>query len=326
MQKHILHGPMTWEVTPRNVWKDIANLRTKRLHNYSMDDHQSKEENESVGDLWGTIWNHVGHMDVTSWSRCTNISVRSCIPLGCTDLVESLISASIVKQLLGSGDMSRGPHHLVLWLGKLGKKLPIGRQESRAVKQSLYTVSGWSPIQRWRIGNCWRIIKQFSNCPEMLALRARIGRPDIVHGLHYLARAVIKWNKVRAKRLARKSSHNHFATGCRIGFISGCPLCRWSDLKDSEPPSGGMLCIFGSHTFVPHSCTEAEIILIDAGPRLEGINLWDIATDVLGLPAGVIPCTTSNPERRNLWWRTRGWQTVLIMQVQTPANGSLCLL
>ena len=82
MQKHFLHGLMTWEVTPRNVWKDIANLRTKRLHNYSMDDHQCKEENESVGDLWGTIWNHVGHMDVTSWSRWTSISVRSCILWG----------------------------------------------------------------------------------------------------------------------------------------------------------------------------------------------------------------------------------------------------
>ena len=41
----------------RNVWKDIANFRIKRLDNYKvatpcMDDHQFKEEkNESVGKL-----------------------------------------------------------------------------------------------------------------------------------------------------------------------------------------------------------------------------------------------------------------------------------
>ena len=35
MQKHDLLGPMTWKVTQRNVWKDIANLRIKRLNNYT---------------------------------------------------------------------------------------------------------------------------------------------------------------------------------------------------------------------------------------------------------------------------------------------------
>ena len=28
-------GPMTWKITQRNVWKDIANLRIKRLINYT---------------------------------------------------------------------------------------------------------------------------------------------------------------------------------------------------------------------------------------------------------------------------------------------------
>ena len=56
-EKTTYFGPTTWKVTPRIVWKDIANLQIKRLINCTdrvatpcMDDHQVKEEeNESVG-------------------------------------------------------------------------------------------------------------------------------------------------------------------------------------------------------------------------------------------------------------------------------------
>ena len=68
------------------------------------------------------------------------------------------------------------------------------------------------------------------------------------------------------------------------------------DLEDSKSTSGGTLCIFGSHTFVPiswmckkqtpvsHSSTESEIML-DAGLRLDGLpalELWDLIVSVLG--------------------------------------------
>ena len=64
-----------------------------------------------------------------------------------------------------------------------------------------------------------------------------------------------------------------------------------SDLEDSKSTSGGLSCIFGSHTFVPrswmckkqtsvsHSLTEAEIISLDAGLRVDGIpalDLWNL--------------------------------------------------
>ena len=29
-------GPMTWKVTQRNVWKEIANLHIKRVNNYTI--------------------------------------------------------------------------------------------------------------------------------------------------------------------------------------------------------------------------------------------------------------------------------------------------
>ena len=69
------------------------------------------------------------------------------------------------------------------------------------------------------------------------------------------------------------------------------------DLEDSKSTSGGTLCIFGSHTFVPiswmckkqtsvsHSSTESEIISLDTGLRLDGLptlELWDLIVSVLG--------------------------------------------
>ena len=69
------------------------------------------------------------------------------------------------------------------------------------------------------------------------------------------------------------------------------------DVEDSKSTSGGTLCVFGSHTFVPiswmckkqtsvsHSSTESEIISLDAGLRMDGIlplDLWDLIVAVLG--------------------------------------------
>ena len=69
------------------------------------------------------------------------------------------------------------------------------------------------------------------------------------------------------------------------------------DLEDSKSTSGGTLCVFGSHTFVPkswmckkqtlvsHSSTESEISSLDTGLRLDGLlalELWDLIVSVLG--------------------------------------------
>ena len=62
------------------------------------------------------------------------------------------------------------------------------------------------------------------------------------------------------------------------------------DLTDSKSTTGAMLCLMGPQTFVPltwlckkhtavsHSSSEAEVIALDAGVRLEGIpalTFWD---------------------------------------------------
>ena len=84
-------------------------------------------------------------------------------------------------------------------------------------------------------------------------------------------------------------------TFCRLGLSQDSDFGR--DLEDSKSTSGGTLCIFGSHTFVPiswmckkqtsvsHSSTESEIISLDAGLRLDGLpalDLWDLIVAVLG--------------------------------------------
>ena len=80
------------------------------------------------------------------------------------------------------------------------------------------------------------------------------------------------------------------------------------DLQDSKSTSGGTLCVFGSHTFVPvswmckkqtsvsHSSTESEIISLDAGLRLDGIpalDFWGLIVFVLGNTIQ----TSERPER-----------------------------
>ena len=84
------------------------------------------------------------------------------------------------------------------------------------------------------------------------------------------------------------------AQQCRLGLFQDSDFT--GDLEDSKSTSGGMLCIFRIHTFVPmswmckkqtsvsHSSTQAEIISLDAGLRMDGIpalDLWDLVIEVL---------------------------------------------
>ena len=84
------------------------------------------------------------------------------------------------------------------------------------------------------------------------------------------------------------------ARQCRLGLFQDSDFA--GDLEDSRSTSGGILCIFGSHTFVPiswmckqqtaisHSSTESEINSLDAGLRMDGIpalDLWDLIVTIL---------------------------------------------
>ena len=94
---------------------------------------------------------------------------------------------------------------------------------------------------------------------------ARIGRPDILWSVNELARSITKWTKACDKRLNRLISYIHHtceykrychvrntAKQCRLGLFQDSDFA--GDLEDSKKStSGGTLCVFGSHTFVPIS-------------------------------------------------------------------------
>ena len=138
-------------------------------------------------------------------------------------------------------------------------------------------------------------------------LLARIGRPDILWSVNKLARPITKWTKACDKRLSRLISYIHHtcdykqhchvgntAKQCRLGLFQDSDIA--GDLEDPNLHQLELLCIFGSHTFVPiswmckkqtsvsHSSSESEIIFLDAGLRLDGIpalDLWDLIVSVL---------------------------------------------
>ena len=124
--------------------------------------------------------------------------------------------------------------------------------------------------------------------------------------MNKLASAITRWTKSCDKRLARLISYIHHtseycqncyvgntAQQCRLGLFQDSDFA--GDLEDPKPTSGGLLCIFGSHTFVPiswmckkqtsvsHSSTDANIISLDAGLCMDGIpalTLGDLVVEV----------------------------------------------
>ena len=155
-------------------------------------------------------------------------------------------------------------------------------------------------------------VGELSNTCSQIVLKClyleRIGRPDVLWSVYKLARSITKWIKACDKRLNRLISYNHHtceykqychvgntAKQCRLGLFQDSDFA--GDLEDSKSTSGGTLCVFGSHTFVPiswmckkqtavsHSSTESEIISFDTGLRLDGLpalELWDLIVSVLG--------------------------------------------
>ena len=81
------------------------------------------------------------------------------------------------------------------------------------------------------------------------------------------------------------------AQQCRLRLFQDFDFV--GDLEDSRSTSGGTLCFFGSHTFVPISCmfqkqtsvshnsTESEIVSLDAGLHMDGLPALDLMDTVI---------------------------------------------
>ena len=170
---------------------------------------------------------------------------------------------------------------------------PQEQQQSYPVQEELGSVGELSKV-------CSHIVLQ---CLHL----SRIGRPDIVWSVNKLARAVTKWTRACDKRFARLISYilhtslnsnivchvGNTAQQCRLGLFQDSDFA--GHLAYSKSTSGEILCIFGSHTFVPtswmcnkqtsvsHISTESEFVSLDAGVRTDGIpalDLWDLGIEV----------------------------------------------
>ena len=178
------------------------------------------------------------------------------------------------------------------------------------------------------LGSVGELTKVCSQIVLKCLYLARIGRPDILWSVNKLARAVTKGTRVCDKRLARLISYIHhtcdYKQCCHVGNTAKLGLFQDSDfagdLEDSKSTSGGILCTFGCHTFVPissmckkqtsgsQSSTESEIISLDTGLRMDGIpalDIWDFVIGVFHSSANQTNETKDDRESRgNLWVKT----------------------
>ena len=100
-----------------------------------------------------------------------------------------------------------------------------------------------------------------------------------------------------------------------IRVVLFCDASFAGSIQDSNSTSGAYLCLVGSHTFVPitwickkqgavsHSSSEAELISLDAGVRLEGIpalSLWETIVDIFHPPKVSDTQKTTNVSTKGL--------------------------
>ena len=110
-------------------------------------------------------------------------------------------------------------------------------------------------------------------------------------------------------QLQRRLSCGKHCIRLQTRSLPGCRICAKKKLK------GRMLCISGSHTYVPkklglqeaNSCTIAaprqKLSHQTARLRLEGIpalNLWDMVIDMLQPPTGRDPMRNSEPKKNEI--------------------------
>ena len=157
---------------------------------------------------------------------------------------------------------------------------------------------------------------------------ARFYRYDILYCVNWLARMVTKWTAECDARLLQlaayvKTTSNYVGEAtigdppdkCHVGLFVDANYA--GDAKDSKSTSGGLIVIYGPHTFAPvtaickrqgfvsHSSTESEIISLEHGMRTEGLPmlaLWDTVLHVLALPLLLLVLPAVHLERATLYY------------------------
>ena len=183
------------------------------------------------------------------------------------------------------------------------KILRTGHQKDRATVKSFKSLL-FKKVELDSVGELSKVCSQM--VLKCLYL-AQICRLDILLSVNKLARAVTKWIRACDRRSAWLIWYIHqtsdYRQYCCVGNTAQhCQSCPFQDsdfacdFEDSKSTSGGILCIFGSRSFVlvswmwqkqtsvSQSSAESEIISLDAGLRMDGLlafDLWDVVIEVL---------------------------------------------
>ena len=199
---------------------------------------------------------------------------------------------------------------VVLWHGRScqeigGTILWVGEQDNSTTLQSINSMP-WRPsFQRRRIEIRWRSVQKYALKLFWNTYTWHMLDDTIFYG---------QWTNLhdQSQNGPRQATNNYHLVWSLtfITQVNTHNIVIWEtmqnhavwdsdfagDLEDSKCTSGGTLCIFGSHTFVPiswicekqtsvsHSSTEWEIISLDAGLGMYGtptLDLWDLIVTVL---------------------------------------------
>ena len=249
-----------------------------------MDDIKLAGKKQSIDPMWKVLTKEVDVGEPTSF--------LDHVYLGCTQrqcetskdvvahertMFESRISVGATEKLPCSENLSISSwSHWRSCREMCGTILWVGEQNDSTTLQS-FNVVHWRPLlQRRRIEILGRIVKSMlSNCSEMLFLgthwKTRYSMVSEQTNLHH--RSENEWTKACDKRLSRLISNIHHtgkykqychvgntAKQCLLGLVQDSDY--GGDLEDTKSTSGGTLCIFGSHTFVPVSwmCKEQTLV------------------------------------------------------------------
>ena len=296
-------------------------------------------------------WPNVENTHEGRWFGRTDIIPWPCFFLGCTqrewqtskdvvdncrNMFESRISAGATEKLPCSG---KPEANISSWSydmeGHAKKSVERYCELANKTTQQLHKVA--TPciddhqVKEEEKGSVGELSKVCSQIVLKSLYLARIGWPDILWSVKKLARAITKWTRACNKCLARVISYirhtcefkqychvGNRAQQCRLGLFQDSDFA--GDLEGSKSASGWVLCIFGSHTFVPiswtckkqtsvsHSSTGAEIISLDAEPTellligsLTGL-IWTQDSNQVCRRHQTSSCRHVDERKFHTWW------------------------
>ena len=154
---------------------------------------------------------------------------------------------------------------------------------------------------------------------------ARMYRYDLLHAVNSLARDVTRWCRACDKKLHRLMAYiqhtKDYVLQSAIGDkLHDCAIMLYTDadfagnLRDSKSTTGVYMALVGPHTFAPfgaisksqsavsHSSTEAEVIALDHGIRVEGLpaqEFWDTVMPIFDEKQSSVPSRGGWASRAN---------------------------